>query len=301
MSVLLFERDLPELFSWEETLAYLDRTPLECLFRMNPADQSVIRLIEADGLRLPVRLSLSGPGALATESLTGEMPSEAGLAELREYVADWFDLDRNLAPFYERGENDAVLGPLLKRHWGLRIVGIPDLFEALCWAILGQQVNLAFAYLLKQRLTEAFGEWREYEGERYPLFPKPEALRGVTEEELMRLKLSRSKARTVLEVARRIDEGLLSREELLALPSPEDAGLTLTAVKGIGPWTAAYVRMRCLRDPSAFPIGDVGLHNAVRHTLGTDRKPTIPELLDLFAGWTGWEAYATFYLWRVLY
>ncbi|WP_036725786.1 DNA-3-methyladenine glycosylase, partial [Paenibacillus forsythiae] len=82
---------------------------------------------------------------------------------------------------------------------------------------------------------------------------------------------------------------------------PEEAEARLTAVRGIGPWTAQYVRMRCLRDASSFPIGDVGLHNAVKSALGLDRKPTLPELGELFAGWRGWEAYATFFLWRVLY
>jgi DNA-3-methyladenine glycosylase II len=75
----------------------------------------------------------------------------------------------------------------------------------------------------------------------------------------------------------------------------------LVRVRGIGPWTAHYVRMRCLRDPRAFPIGDAGLHNAVKARLGLERKPTPQELQALFANWAGWEAYATFYLWHSLY
>jgi DNA-3-methyladenine glycosylase II len=59
--------------------------------------------------------------------------------------------------------------------------------------------------------------------------------------------------------------------------------------------------MRCLRYPNAFPIDDVGLHNAIKLRTGLERKPTKPELLALSAGWAGWEAYATFYLWRLLY
>ena len=75
----------------------------------------------------------------------------------------------------------------------------------------------------------------------------------------------------------------------------------LIRIRGIGPWTANYVLMRCLQMPMAFPIADVGLHLALKQALGWDRKPTIPEIRELAAGWSGWEAYATFYLWRLLY
>ncbi|MNE90575.1 DNA-3-methyladenine glycosylase [compost metagenome] len=59
--------------------------------------------------------------------------------------------------------------------------------------------------------------------------------------------------------------------------------------------------MRCLRDTTAYPTGDVGLQNAVKFLTGMDRKPTPAELLELAVPWKGWEAYATFYLWRALY
>jgi DNA-3-methyladenine glycosylase II len=58
--------------------------------------------------------------------------------------------------------------------------------------------------------------------------------------------------------------------------------------------------MRCFRHPRAFPIDDVGLHNAVRLAYQLQDKPAIEELQTLFEPWAGWEAYATFYLWRAL-
>ncbi|WP_025696071.1 DNA-3-methyladenine glycosylase family protein, partial [Paenibacillus forsythiae] len=108
--------------------------------------------------------------------LEGERPGDAGLEDLARYVRDWFDLDRDLRPFYKLAAGDPLLGPLTERFRGLRIVGIPDLFEALCWAILGQQVNLAFAYKLKARLAEGYGESILRSGRRYHLFPAPERL-----------------------------------------------------------------------------------------------------------------------------
>jgi DNA-3-methyladenine glycosylase II len=58
--------------------------------------------------------------------------------------------------------------------------------------------------------------------------------------------------------------------------------------------------MRCLRDKAAFPLEDVGLHNALKRQLQLEQKPTLAEIRKLALGWTHWEAYATFYLWKSL-
>jgi DNA-3-methyladenine glycosylase II len=58
--------------------------------------------------------------------------------------------------------------------------------------------------------------------------------------------------------------------------------------------------MRCLRNRDAFPLADVGLHNAIRRRLGRQEKPSLPEVEELAASWAPWRAYATFYLWSTL-
>ncbi|WP_151735560.1 DNA-3-methyladenine glycosylase family protein [Paenibacillus tengchongensis] len=301
MNDLLFELAVPAHFELAACLEYMNRSPLECLFR--PDAEGVERLFMIEGEPLLIRLTMPGdpPRRLRASLLYGSVPEDAALAGLVRYIVEWFDLDRDLAPFYRMAREDELLAPLLAANDGLRIIGIPDLFEALCWAILGQQVNLAFAYKLKQQLTARYGQSLEWQGYTYYSFPVPEVFREVTVEELCALQLTRNKARTVLEVAGLIGGGLLSRDELLALPAPEAAEQRLLQIRGIGPWTSQYVRMRCLRDATSFPAGDVGLQNAVKFLTGMDRKPTPAELVDLSARWRGWEAYATFYLWRALY
>ena len=61
-------------------------------------------------------------------------------------------------PFYARLRKDKLLSPLIKRFFGYRIIGQLDLFESIIWAVLGQQINLQFAYSLKQRFVEHFGK-----------------------------------------------------------------------------------------------------------------------------------------------
>lgn len=293
------ELPLPELFDFAVCLDYMARSSSECLYRLHEA--GVERLLQIGGKQRLIRISNpSSTGRLRLERLHGEPLTRRDQAELAHYVSDWFDLELDLAPFYRLGREDPLLAPLIQRFHGLRIVGIPDLFEALCWAIVGQQVNLAFAYTLKQRLTETYGTELIWAGNRYLMFPSAERLAQAPHEELCALQLTRNKARAIAEVAERLATGEVSREGLLAL-GPQAARERLMKLRGIGPWTADYVGMRCLQDRTAFPVADVGLHNAVRHMAGLDRKPTVPELAELFAPWAGWEAYATFYLWRALY
>ena len=116
----------------------------------------------------------------------------------------------------------------------------------------------------------------------------------------MELSISRRKAEYLIEVASQMEQGELSKESLLQLDSPEDIEKKLCKSRGIGPWTANYVMLRCLRIPSAYPVGDAGLQNAVKQRLQMDRKPSYEELYSLAENWKAWEAYATFYLWNGL-
>ncbi len=105
-----------------------------------------------------------------------------------QYVAEWFDLHRDLNEFYNLG--NAGLRQLIREFAGLRIVGIPDLFEALCWSIIGQQINLSFAYRIKRNLVEFSGEFIHYEGQKHFLFPTPAKVMEISEATLRDMKFS---------------------------------------------------------------------------------------------------------------
>ena len=74
----------------------------------------------------------------------------------------------------------------------------------------------------------------------------------------------------------------------------------LMRLHGVGKWTAEYVSLRCLKDPAALPVDDVGLQNAVKQQLGLRKKPTADAISTFSARWNNWQAYATFYLWASL-
>lgn len=287
----------PPDFSFEECLAHLMRSEQETVHQVInysiykaiklDDDEPILFIIEWKPDALHVRFPLTTPSAEQKEQIIS-------------FIREWFDLTTDLNGFYELAKHDPILSPIVQDHFGLRIMGIPNLFEALTWAIIGQQINLTFAYTLKKRLVEKYGDFVEYEGKRFYTFPSFEMVASLTTDDLRALQFSSRKAEYIIGIAQLMKGGKLDKDLLFKLETFEQKHLFLTTIRGIGPWTADYVLMKSLQESSAFPISDVGLHNALKKQLNLDRKPTMDELKELAERWKGWQAYATFYLWRSL-
>jgi DNA-3-methyladenine glycosylase II len=143
---------------------------------------------------------------------------------------------------YELVKQDAILSELVTRYSGLRIVGIPDLFEVLCWAVIGQQINLTFAYTLKKRFVENFGTPYEWKGRKYWFFPQPSQLKQESIQQLRELQFTQKKAEYIVGIAEAFESKKLSKEKMLF--DLEKAEQQLISIRGIGPWTAHYAMMR---------------------------------------------------------
>ena len=96
-----------------------------------------------------------------------------------------------------------------------------------------------------------------------------------------------------------MDEGKLDKSQL-AQQESEEIIAELLKIRGVGNWTAQYVLMKCFQRTEAFPLQDAGLHNAIKRLQGLDKKPSLDEITELAKPWSGWEGYATFYLWQSL-
>ncbi|WP_430034707.1 DNA-3-methyladenine glycosylase family protein [Peribacillus simplex] len=290
----------PKEFSFSENLKYLSRSSNECLFDI--VDQKIYRALVVENKALLIEISTMNETELTVRFPGRIAPLDNKVKDaVSQYIRQWFDLETNLLPFYELAQNDPLLQKPVSQFFGLRNMGIPDLFEAIAWGILGQQINLTYAYTLKRRLVEGFGDFVEFEGKQYWLFPKPDVIAKLTVEDFADLRMTVKKCEYLIAVAQLIAEGELTKEKLLNAKNVKEAEKMLTKIRGIGPWTANYVLMRCLRFPAAFPIDDVGLHNSLKLVMQTEVKPTKAEIWKLSEAWADWESYATFYLWRLLY
>jgi AraC family transcriptional regulator of adaptative response / DNA-3-methyladenine glycosylase II len=208
-----------------------------------------------------------------------------------------FDLDADLPAFRALAARDALLQPLVARRPALRTPRLLDPFEGLLRAILGQQVSVAAATTLAERLVRLAGDPApELDGETLLCFPTAERVAGLDEAQLLGLGLTRSRAATVLATARAVASGELPLAALVGAPAAE-IDRALTGVRGIGPWTAAYVRMRALGDRDAFPASDLGVIKAMRLLAGIDAPRRIAAHAER---WRPWRAYATLHLWASL-
>jgi DNA-3-methyladenine glycosylase II len=232
---------------------------------------------------LRVRI-LAGPADLATQQ---------GILAL---VRRQFSTDLDLSPFYTLSASDPVLSKLVMQFRGMRIPQTASVYEALISAILEQQVNLTFAHQVKKALIETYGQAVEFEGRRYNSFPEPAALAITTPRELRRIQISGPKARYLINISRATLDGSLDLDGLRSL-EPAIAHGRLLEHKGIGPWTANYVGLRALGHLECLPAGDVGLQKAIQHFYGLRKQPSPTRVEKLAKAWSGWQSYATFYLW----
>ncbi|NDI36209.1 Ada metal-binding domain-containing protein [Chengkuizengella sediminis] len=291
------EIEVPEEFDFTECLVFLKRSEEECLHKV--VQNKLFKLLKFD--QKFVLLEISSVNRKMIITFLKGIPTHWMRAQTAKYIWDMFDLDTELAPFYSSLKKDPIMGQLIKDYYGLRLIKINDLFEALCWSILGQQINLRFAYTLKKRFVQAYGEKFTYKDEDYWIFPKANHICEIPIEDLKEMQISTRKAEYIVGVAKKITDGTLNQKQLGFENNYNKMVDQLTSIRGVGKWTADYTIMKCYSINSAFPIADVGIHNALKAILALNQKPSIDEIKVLVKQWTGWESYAAFYLWRSLY
>ncbi|MET7461685.1 DNA-3-methyladenine glycosylase 2 family protein [Nonomuraea sp. NPDC005501] len=176
------------------------------------------------------------------------------------------------------------LRPLVEARPGLRVPGTFDGFELAVRAVVGQQISVAGARTLLGRIVARAGRPAAGADATTPalLFPSPEQ---VLEADLQQLGLTGRRVLTLKELAARVADGRL---DLDGGQEPAEAVEALLDVPGIGPWTASYIALRALRDPDAWPTGDLVL---------TKRMAALGITDDHIERWRPWRAYAALHLW----
>jgi len=190
---------------------------------------------------------------------------------------------------------DPVLGQLIDRV-GVDGLGDPragrpdDHYGALVRSIVGQQLSTKAARAIYKRLTERFGGRT----------PTPEEVLSDDPDELRSAAgLSHAKVRYLRSLAEHVLDGSLELEKLDALGDDEII-TELTAVKGIGAWSAHMFLMFHLQRPDVLPVGDLGIRRAVMLAYGLDALPDPQTLEKLAEPWRPHRTLASRYLWRSL-
>ena len=273
------------------------------IFAFHSRDQQgVAERVDANRIRkalligaVPVLLdvTITDRAALCTLEADGAL-SPAALAAIDDALVNILGLRIDPAPFLAAVQSDALLGPVVQRQSRLRIVQSATIFEALTWAIIGQQINLTFAIALRRTLIEqagrihASGLW---------CYPEASDVARLAPENLTDRKFSRSKADTLLRLARLVDSGTLLLDRRADIG---EVSATLLAIKGIGPWTVNYALLRGYGYPDCSLHGDVAIRAAFQHLLGEAEKPDIARTEALLARYAPHRTMAAAHLWASL-
>jgi DNA-3-methyladenine glycosylase II len=213
------------------------------------------------GGRDETRLRVSVPGARNARVV------DAALAEVKHICG----LDLDVPSFYRRAAADPVLAGLIPRLYGLRPTLSPRPFEMLVGSVCAQQVNLGFSFTVRARLVRRFGIPVRVNAETVYAFPEPAILARARVTELRRMQFTVRKAEYIIGLARQIVSGELDLAGLGAR-SNEEVIETLTAVRGLGRWTAEWFLARGLGRGDVCPAGDLGVRRAFAHFYGRGRE-----------------------------
>jgi len=259
-------------------------------------DDVLRRVLRAGGVLLPyevrwrgsvedVRLEIRLPGARATAV------GDAATTEVRRL----FGLDFDLPGFYRMAKADPALAPLIEPLYGMRPTLAPTPFEMLVGSITAQQVNLSFAFACRARLVRRYGTAVTCGGAEVWALPEVAALARARVSELRALKYSTRKGEYIRDLARAVVAGTLDLDALACAPNA-DVITSLTALRGLGRWTADWFLARCCGRGDVCPAGDLAVRKAFDHHYGR-RRPLAEETIRRRArAWGPYQNLAVHYL-----
>ncbi len=287
-------------YSLDRTLARLARFE-ERVDRFE--EGSYRRLLFLRGRPLFLRVRQNGPPSrprLAIE-LTGDHARSKEARTLASSVLDRvLGATTDVRPFYRRFRSDALVGPLIRRHLGLRVTGRLNTWETLLQIVLSQQIHLKLAHGMLAELAERLGRRARLDGKVYYSFPSPRAIDAERVSALRRFRLSQAKAETLKRLAAAFESGALSDEKLRSLADDEAIEL-LTSHKGVGRWTAEFTLLRGLGRMDIFPGGDLGVVKYLAQGMLGFEGPALEKDMRRFAeSWRPYRGLALIYAYAEL-
>ncbi len=200
-----------------------------------------------------------------------------------------------LQAFYAFASGDPVLAAAAQNHHGLRPNLQVDPFEMIVSSITAQQINLGFAYTVRSRLVAEYGEPHVFDGETHYAFPTPDRMAEAKPGDLLPLQFSRQKERYILNLARSIREGEI---DLAGLAEKDDASVEreLTALVGIGRWTADWFRARYLGRGNVIAAGDLAVRRSIERHYFDGERVSEEQIRDFADRWGDYTNLAVQYL-----
>jgi DNA-3-methyladenine glycosylase II len=284
--------DLPPDYRRQDLFAFHGRDAEGLAERIDSQGQRICKGVMVDGAPVVLEIDLGAQPGQAR--CAAEADRELPAAQLNDILRNMLGLRIPPEPFEAAVASDPLFAPLLARERGLRVIQSATIFEAMTWAIIGQQINLSFAIALRRTFIALAGR-------AHPcgLWCYPEAgdVARLELDQLTSRKFSRAKAETLLRLARLVDEGALDLARDADLPTVSER---LLAVKGIGPWTVNYALLRGYGFADCSLEGDVAVRTAIGRLLGSEERPNLPEAAAFLKNYSPHRTMAAAHLWASL-
>ncbi len=192
-------------------------------------------------------------------------------ADLQDGLAQLILADPRLKPVAERAGNFS----LRRREAG---------FAGLCAIVCGQQLSTASAAAIRTRLFAAFDPFHH------------NSVRRARSDKLKRLGLSAAKIKSIREIGKAVARGRIDLDKVGEMDA-DAAHAALTALHGVGPWSADIYLLFCLGHADAFPAGDLAVQESARIALGLRKRPDAKALAKIAESWRPWRGVAAHLLW----
>lgn len=271
-------------YAWQAVMRYYSLRAIPGV--ESCADGAYRRALRIGRRQAIVELREHPDGAALELTVTGTTPRQA--ATVRDRALQVFDLDAPAAAIASVLRRDPRLNRLLELQPGVRVPGAWNGFELAVRAILGQQISVKAATTIAGRIAARYGEPLDAADPALTrTFPTPGRLRRAR---FNGIGLIESRAATIRRLASAVAAGDIDFE-----PGQSSAEFRrrMTAIRGIGEWTAQYVLMRALKDPDALPAADLGL----LRSLAPGERVTPAALTKRAEAWRPWRAYGAMLLW----
>lgn len=279
--------DLPADFRWDDFLAFHRRDAQ--MFAERVTANALQKGLVWEGA--PACLSLEFDGAQLKASLHAQAVADDALARL---VRRMLGIDQPTAAFESACQSHPKLGPLLACRPGLRVPVTATPFEALSWAIIGQQISVRAAVGVRRNLIRAAGI---VHASGLACYPDAAAVHALGEAGLRGSGLSMTKARCLLAIVDGVLDGLLPLDDWLDQSPIEDIRERLLAIKGIGPWTVNYALLRGFGWLDGSLHGDIVVRRSLQTLLGQPEKLSEEAARRWLSEFSPWRALVAAHLW----
>ena len=293
MLLLIDSEKLPENYRWRDFVKLHGRDVQQVSERTS-AD-SIEKALSINGQPISLKIQLDEAHQSYSVMVSDNL-SDTEQSELIASAQNMLGVNQEIEAFERVFIQHPEIGHTLQTQKGLRVPQSSSFYEALTWAIIGQQINLNAAIALRRKLIQLVG-LRQAKG--LLCYPEAQHIASMPLEQLLSIGMSNNKAQALITVSQKILSHALPVTEWLNTKPIEEIREQLLAIKGIGPWTVNYTLLRGLGWLDGSLHGDVAVRSKLTNLLGKTDNISEKAARDWLSQFSPWRALVAAHLWEI--